>query len=122
MYRDRDDSESAHFGGQGIEEGEWVDFPPSLEEPSRVPARVGRAVVLAPTRPDAAQPRPETDTPMLGKPAAAPVGKRQWRLKLIALSAVAMAALAAAGYFGSEWWTTGRFMVSTDDAYVGADT
>jgi len=32
------------------------------------------------------------------------------------------AALTTAGYFGSEWWTTGRFVVSTDDAYVGADT
>src|SRR5262249_12091275 len=25
-----------------------------------------------------------------------------------------------AGYFGSHWWTVGRFLVSTDDAYVGA--
>jgi membrane fusion protein (multidrug efflux system) len=36
---------------------------------------------------------------------------------------VAIAALLALGtgtYFGASWWTTGRYMVSTDDAYVGA--
>ena len=38
MYRDRDDSETAHFGGQAVQQGEWVDFPPSPEEPSRVPS------------------------------------------------------------------------------------
>ncbi|MBO0742093.1 MAG: HlyD family secretion protein, partial [Hyphomicrobiaceae bacterium] len=27
---------------------------------------------------------------------------------------------AAGGYFAQYWWTTGRYMVSTDDAYVGA--
>ena len=35
--------------------------------------------------------------------------------------AVALVAIAAGSYFGHEWWTIGRFMVSTDDAYVGAD-
>jgi membrane fusion protein (multidrug efflux system) len=59
---------------------------------------------------------------MLGKPSDAPAGKPRSRIRLIALAAVATAALAVAGYFGSEWWTTGRFIVSTDDAYVGADT
>jgi membrane fusion protein (multidrug efflux system) len=28
--------------------------------------------------------------------------------------------LAAAAWYGDYWWTTGRFIVSTDDAYVGA--
>jgi multidrug resistance efflux pump len=31
-----------------------------------------------------------------------------------------MAALEAAGWYGDYWWTTGRFIVSTEDAYVGA--
>lgn len=30
-------------------------------------------------------------------------------------------ALAGGGYKGYEWWTVGRFFVSTDDAYVQAD-
>jgi membrane fusion protein (multidrug efflux system) len=41
--------------------------------------------------------------------------KRKWAL--LALSA---AVLAAAGY-GYRWWSEGRFLQSTDDAYVGAD-
>jgi len=48
MYRDRDDLGATHFGGQAVQEAEWVDFPPSSEEPSRVPARTGRSVVVAP--------------------------------------------------------------------------
>jgi membrane fusion protein (multidrug efflux system) len=63
-----------------------------------------------------------TEAGTAGKPSDAPVGRRRSRLRLIALSAVAIAALIGLGYFGSEWWTTGRFMISTDDAYVGADT
>jgi membrane fusion protein (multidrug efflux system) len=120
MYRDRDDSESTHFGGQAVQEGEWVDFPPSPEEPSRVPARIDRSMVPA-THFDEAGPH-TTEAGTAGKPSDAPVGRRRSRLRLIALSAVAIAALTGLGYFGSEWWTTGRFMVSTDDAYVGADT
>ena len=37
------------------------------------------------------------------------------------LGAVAVIALAAGIYGGQYWWTTGRYMVSTDDAYVNAD-
>jgi len=33
---------------------------------------------------------------------------------------VGLLVLGASAYFGHSWWTTGRFMVSTDDAYVGA--
>jgi membrane fusion protein, multidrug efflux system len=28
--------------------------------------------------------------------------------------------LSAGGFYGDIWWTTGRFLVTTDDAYVGA--
>jgi membrane fusion protein, multidrug efflux system len=43
-----------------------------------------------------------------------------WRSFLFA--GVAIAAAAAIGDFGWNYWTTGRFEVSTDDAYVQADT
>ena len=36
------------------------------------------------------------------------------------LAALAVAALAAASY-GAYWWHTGRFIQTTDDAYVGGD-
>lgn len=52
---------------------------------------------------------------------APPPAKRGGRRRFLLLT-IAVAAIAAGGYFGHEWWTVGRFMVSTDDAYVGADT
>jgi membrane fusion protein (multidrug efflux system) len=51
---------------------------------------------------------------------AATTGKRHWRSALLAGAAII--GLAAAGQFGWNYWTVGRFHVSTDDAYVQADT
>jgi membrane fusion protein (multidrug efflux system) len=42
-------------------------------------------------------------------------------MKKILMGAVGVAVLAGAGMFGYDWWTTGRFMESTDNAYVEAD-
>ena len=33
-----------------------------------------------------------------------------------------VAALALGAWYGQYWWITGRFLVSTDDAYVGVHT
>jgi membrane fusion protein (multidrug efflux system) len=56
-------------------------------------------------------------------PATADLGdpkpKRSKRRRL--LTAALLAALGIGGYYGNYWWTEGRFMVSTDDAYVKAD-
>ncbi|AZO81764.1 hypothetical protein BLM15_26665 [Bosea sp. Tri-49] len=41
--------------------------------------------------------------------------------KRIALILVAGTALAAGLGFGIDWWRNGRFIISTDDAYVGAE-
>jgi membrane fusion protein (multidrug efflux system) len=38
------------------------------------------------------------------------------------LAGVGLLGLVASGYFGEQYWTVGRFRVSTDDAYVKADT
>jgi membrane fusion protein (multidrug efflux system) len=46
--------------------------------------------------------------------------KRRLRSALFALGGVAL--LAAAGFYGHGWWTSGRFMVATDDAYLQADS
>jgi membrane fusion protein (multidrug efflux system) len=42
--------------------------------------------------------------------------------RTVILGAAAALAIMAAGYYGAQYWTTGRFMVSTDDAYVRAHT
>ncbi|WP_429809474.1 HlyD family secretion protein [Ensifer sp. B1-9] len=53
-------------------------------------------------------------------PAASMRGKRL--LRGLLLASVAVAALATAADYGWGYWTTGRFQVSTDDAYVKADS
>jgi membrane fusion protein, multidrug efflux system len=52
--------------------------------------------------------------------AAEPKAKRKFGKKPIILAVLA-AALGFGGYEGHQWWTNGRFMVTTDDAYVQAD-
>ncbi len=42
-------------------------------------------------------------------------------LRRALLAAVGAAGLFCAGYFGWDYWTVGRFQVSTDDAYIQAD-
>ncbi|TIV66462.1 MAG: HlyD family secretion protein, partial [Mesorhizobium sp.] len=37
------------------------------------------------------------------------------------LLGAALIAIAAAGWYGAEWWQANRFMVTTDDAYVGGN-
>jgi membrane fusion protein, multidrug efflux system len=48
------------------------------------------------------------------------VRRRPRPLKRLLIGAAAVVFLAGAGIYGDYWWTTGRFMVSTDDAYVQA--
>jgi membrane fusion protein (multidrug efflux system) len=50
---------------------------------------------------------------------ASPRRRLRFRSVLIAASAVAL--LGAAGFYGHYWWTVGRFLVATDDAYLQAD-
>jgi membrane fusion protein (multidrug efflux system) len=52
------------------------------------------------------------------KPATMPV---RARIKRAALAFVLLTGTAAGAYFGYDYWTTGRYLESTDDAYVKAD-
>jgi membrane fusion protein (multidrug efflux system) len=60
------------------------------------------------------------DVPEAVRVPATATRKRAWRGALVAGAAII--GLAAAGQFGWNYWTVGRFHVSTDDAYVQADT
>ena len=51
--------------------------------------------------------------------AAKPAKKARFKRFLMATAAVAV--LAGASWYGWDYWTVGRFLVSTDDAYVKAD-
>ena len=55
-------------------------------------------------------------------PAVPPPARRQkLSFRKLLLAGVAVAALAGASWYGYDYWTVGRFLVSTDDAYVKAD-
>ena len=75
-----------------------VSSPPSAAPQSGAPA------------PSSAGPRPGS---------AASTGDGRKRRLLIGIAGVAVA---AAAWFGGNWFVFGRFQVSTDDAYVKADT
>ena len=49
------------------------------------------------------------------------IRKTQRSYKRHALAAAGFAVLLAAGDYGYQWWTNGRFIETTDDAYVGGD-
>jgi membrane fusion protein (multidrug efflux system) len=53
-------------------------------------------------------------------PVGAATGSGKRRARLI-LALLATALLGAGAWYGHSYWTVGRFMVSTDDAYVHAD-
>lgn len=56
--------------------------------------------------------------------ALAPIGKPKQRrsIRSLILPAIILAALGFGGAKAYDWFVEGRFLVSTDDAYVGADT
>ena len=45
--------------------------------------------------------------------------QRRWRMRLVAVTA-GLLALGGGAYFAQYWWITGRYIITTDDAYVGA--
>jgi len=55
-------------------------------------------------------------------PSATDAKGRRSGAKMTLAATVAVAAVAAAVYFGHNYWTIGRFQISTDDAYVKADS
>jgi membrane fusion protein, multidrug efflux system len=80
----------------------------TFEAQQEVPADIAQK--LAPVPPSA----PETIAP-----AAKSAKKAGFKRLLMAGAAVAV--LAGASWYGWDYWTVGRFLVSTDDAYVKAD-
>ena len=48
----------------------------------------------------------------------APAAAVKQGLRKLLLVGASVLAVAGAGYFGWDYWTVGRFQVSTDDAYV----
>jgi membrane fusion protein (multidrug efflux system) len=55
------------------------------------------------------------------EPAVAAAPPKPARGKRLILLVVVVAVVVGAAVFGMHWWTVGRFLESTDDAYVGGD-
>ena len=89
-------------------------FPQSAQEENVAIPLHDEAPVTTPEAPVA--PVPANDA---APKADAPAKKRSRRPLVFA--GIGVIALLAGGYYGYDWFTTGRYMVSTDDAYVGGD-
>jgi membrane fusion protein, multidrug efflux system len=55
------------------------------------------------------------------EPAGVPAATKKLNLRKLLMAGAAVAVLAGAAWFGWDYWTVGRYLVSTDDAYVKAD-
>jgi membrane fusion protein (multidrug efflux system) len=108
---------------RAIEATDSIDAAPS----SPAGPRLVREAPPVATSADAAARRPDTqpvvEQPSVSAPppAEAPKAKRRSpRRAIIGLGAILLLALGS--WYGHYWWTLGRFLESTDDAYVGAHT
>jgi len=83
----------------------------SFEAERPAPAEVAQGLLPADNKDEAAMPVPL---------AAAPIA-RKGAIRRFLLAGTAVALLAGATWYGWDYWTVGRYLVSTDDAYVKAD-
>ncbi len=83
-----------------------------------VPTASSAAEMPRPASPPAEQASEAASGTALTPAAPKPAPRRRRRMVLVA---ALVGVLGAGGYYGYDWWTNGRFMVSTDDAYVAAE-
>src|SRR5437016_2152433 len=84
----------------------------SFEVERPVPAEVAQELLPRPDiKSEAALPAPLPAAPLA----------RNGAIRRILLAGTALALLAGAAWYGWDYWTVGRYLVSTDDAYVKAD-
>jgi membrane fusion protein, multidrug efflux system len=120
MYRKNDwDSSAARirvFSRKDSAPQEAIDIG-SFDAPAAQVPTQDKAEAPAPM--PGAPPSPPESAPAGSPPAAAaPPPKRLSRRKLAVGAALVLAL--GGSWFGYDWWTVGRFTVSTDDAYVQA--
>ncbi len=75
-------------------------------------------------QPAARQPEPLQLVPPGAAPdtATSPSPPKPRSARRLVLGSIALLALGFGAWYGHYWWTVGRFIVSTDDAYVGVHT
>ena len=81
-------------------------------------AELHQAVAPVPVQ-TRAEVAPEAAKPAVAAPAAAPSPQKKRRN--FVLPVIGLGLLAAGAWYGYNYWIDGRFMVTTDDAYIGGD-
>jgi membrane fusion protein, multidrug efflux system len=108
---------------------EWDSGPSSRQFVPARPPKSGEIIDLEPVSPTPAQAEAKAPAPSPAEPvqakisAAVPTAKarsRRLSRRQLALGALLAAGLGGGAWFGYDWWTVGRFTVTTDDAYVEA--
>lgn len=84
-----------------------------------VDAKAETAQPAEPVTAREAREAPVRDAPPAAEPAKAKGGKSPLKRGLMMVAATAV--VGAGLWYGIDWWRNGRFIVSTDDAYVGAE-
>jgi membrane fusion protein, multidrug efflux system len=92
--------------------GDGVSLTPDIEEDDMV--EMPRAEQFRPSAEKVAE-------PMAPTPPTSPAASRSRAIKRSLLALGLLAGVAGGAYYGYDYWTNGRFLVSTDDAYVQAD-
>src|SRR6267142_4641363 len=67
------------------------------------------------------RPVPAADALKDLRPTTRAPGGKTFNFRKLLMAGAAVAALTGAGWYGFDYWTVGRYLVSTDDAYVKAD-
>ncbi len=131
MFRDRGKTAVAE---DVLEQTEPAEGPVKPSAGRRPQSPSLRAVPEAETSPSPAPPPPEERAPSPDAPEAlapsapaeadaelVPAPSRR-RFRKLALITGLVVLLAAGAWYGHYYWTIGQYLVSTDDAYVGAKT
>ncbi len=97
------------------------------QHPTAESGTESRAVATAPVghgvpAPSSGAGFPAVPHPTGGVPSVGPASKRSGRLRRFIVPLVLLAGLAYGGKTAYDYFVEGRFLVSTDDAYVGAST
>jgi len=114
MYRkdewDSGPSSRQFVPAEGPKVGEIIDVEPIGSAPAQAEAKA----------PPPSLPARSATAKLGGTGRAADAGSRRFSRRQLALGALLTAGLGAGAWFGYDWWTVGRFTVTTDDAYVEA--
>src|SRR6185312_131955 len=106
--------------GMKLIRGNAALLPPEPEaEDSVAPAPV---TLVAPVEMRRVEQEAPQEAPATAPEAKGPPAPPKRSLKRTVLIGGLVAALAFGAWYGHYWWTAGRFIVSTDDAYVGVHT